>query len=57
MRHNVSDNPIVTVPNAPLASAPGKKFHPPILSTLAIHGGQVNKERVTVFICTEENIS
>ena len=43
---NVARNPIGTVPNAPLASAPGKEFHPPILGTLEIHGGQVNIENI-----------
>ena len=38
-------NPIWTVPNEPLASAPGKEFHHPILSNLTIHECQVNKER------------
>ena len=45
MGYNISHNPIGTVPNAPLASAPGKELHPPILSMLAIHGGQVKRER------------
>ena len=44
-RYNVARNPLGTVPNAPLASAPGKELHPPILSMLAIHGGQVKRER------------
>ena len=44
-RYNVAHNPLGTVPNAPLASAPGKELHPPILSMLAIHGGQVKRER------------
>ena len=29
IRHNVARNPIMTVPNVPIASAPGKEFHPP----------------------------
>ena len=29
IRYNVSRNPIGTVPNAPLASAPSKELHPP----------------------------
>ena len=41
MGYNVAHNPIGTMPNAPLASAPGKELHPPKLSTVAIHGGQV----------------
>ena len=45
MGYNVARNPIGTVPNAPLASAPGKELHLPILSTLAIHGGQVKIDR------------
>ena len=45
MGYNVACNPIKTGPNAHLASAPGKEIHPPILITLAIHGGQVKIER------------
>ena len=41
MGYNVARNPIWTMPNTPLASDPGKELHPPVLSTLAIHGGQV----------------
>ena len=41
---NVVRNPIEMVTNAPLASALDKKLNPPILVTLYIHGGQVNKE-------------
>ena len=44
IRHNVTRNPKGTVPNAPLASAPGNEFHPPILISLALHGGKVQKE-------------
>ena len=44
-RYNVAHNPLGTVPNAPLASAPGKELHPPILSMLAMHGCQVKKDR------------
>ena len=44
-RYNVTDNPLGMVPNAPLASDNGKEPHPPILSVLAIHGGQVKIER------------
>ena len=33
------------MPNAPLASAPGKELHPPILSMLAMQVEQVNRER------------
>ena len=47
MGYNVARIPIGTIPNAPLASAMGKKFHTPILRMLDIHGGQVKKrERV-----------
>ena len=42
-RNNVSRNSIGMGTNAPLASAPGKEFHPPILSTLDICGGQVKR--------------
>ena len=41
MGYNVARNPRGTVPNAPLASAPGKELHPPILRTLLVHGCQV----------------
>ena len=44
-RYNVARNPLGTVPNAPLASAPSKELHPPILRMLVMHGGQVNRER------------
>ena len=45
MGYNVARNPIGMVPNAPLASAPGKELHPPILITIALNGGQVKRER------------
>ena len=45
MGYNISHNPIGTVPNAPLASAPGKELHPSILITLAVHGSQVKIDR------------
>ena len=45
IRHNIAHNPIWAVSNAPLALAPRKVFHIPILSTLEIHGVQVKKER------------
>ena len=45
-RYNVAHNPLGTVPNSPLASAPGRELHPPILSILSMNGGQVNIERV-----------
>ena len=41
MGYTVALNPIWTVPNAPLASASSKQLHSPVLSTLAINGGQV----------------
>ena len=41
------------VPNAHLASAPGKAFHPPILGTLDIHGGQVKIYRECVCLNTK----
>ena len=47
MGYNVAHKPIGTVPNALLASALGNEHHPLILSTLAIHGGQVNRERAS----------
>ena len=37
MGYNVARNPIGAVPNAPLASDPGKELHLPILITLAIY--------------------
>ena len=42
---NVAHNPKRKVPKVPLASALGKELHSPILGTLKIHGGQVNRER------------
>ena len=50
MGYNVACNPIGTVPNAPLSSAQGKELHPPILSTLVIHGGQVKRDTVAEII-------
>ena len=47
MGYNVSRNPIGTVHNTLLASVLGKETHPLILSTLYIHGGQVNIDRDT----------
>ena len=49
-RYKVSHNPLWTVPNAPLGSAQGKELHPPILSMLAMHGGQVNRETERGFL-------
>ena len=48
MGYNLAHNPIGMVPTAPLSSTLGKELHPPILSTLAIHGGQVKIERDNV---------
>ena len=45
MGYNVVSNPIEMLHNVPIASAPGKELLPPILSTLAIHGVQVKRER------------
>ena len=45
MGYNVARNPIGMMPNAPLASDPVKGLHPPILIIIAIHGGQVKRER------------
>ena len=41
MWYNVARNPLGTVPNAPLASDPGKEIYPPILKILVMHRGQV----------------
>ena len=53
MGYNLVRNPIGTVLNSTLASAPGKEIHPPILSMLVIHGGQVSiyiyRENIEVF--------
>ena len=49
IRHNLARNPIVTAPNAPLDSAPGKQFHPPILSLIAMNGGQVNRDIICLY--------
>ena len=43
-RYKLARNPLGTVPNAPLASDQGKELHPPILSMMEMHGGQVKKE-------------
>ena len=49
-RYNVACNQLWTVPNAPLASAPGEELHPPILSMLEMYGGQVKiKDPVVTF--------
>ena len=44
MGYNVAHNLIGTLTNALLASAPGKEIHPQILRTLAIYGGQVERD-------------
>ena len=44
MVYNIARNPMGTVPNVPLDFALGKELHPHILSTITIHGGQVNRE-------------
>ena len=44
MGYNVACNPKGTVPDAPLASAPGKEPHPPILSKIEIYVFQVKRE-------------
>ena len=44
-RYNEARNPLVMVNNAPISSAPGKELHPKILNMLAMHGGQVKRER------------
>ena len=49
IRHNLARNPIGTVTNAPLDSAPGKQFHPPILSLIAMNGGQVNRDIICLY--------
>ena len=46
-RYDVARNPLGTVPNAPLASAPGKELHPPKLRMLAMYGGHIKRERDT----------
>ena len=33
------------MPNVPLASAPGKELHPPILSILDMHGGHFKRDK------------
>ena len=44
MGYNVARNPMGMVPNALLASALGKEIHPPILITIKIHRGHVNRD-------------
>ena len=39
-----------TVHNAPLASAPGREYHPLIFGTLGAHGGKVKRERERVCV-------
>ena len=50
MGYSVERNSIGTLPNAPLASAPGKELHPPILSTLAIQARLREIERHDIII-------
>ena len=49
MGYNVACNPIGTVPNALLSSAPGKELHPLTLSMIDMHGGQVKIYRQKVY--------
>ena len=51
--HNVARNPMRTVPNDPLDCALVKELHPPILSTLAMHGGQIKKD-TAVYISSDK---
>ena len=44
-RYNVARKPLGTVPTAPIDSKTGKERQPPTLSIIAIHGGQVKRER------------
>ena len=41
--YKLAKNPLGTVPNAPLASALGKGFHPPTLIILEMHRGRVKR--------------
>ena len=43
--YKVVCNPFGTVTNAPLSSSMGKELHPPILSMLSMHIGNVKIER------------
>ena len=54
MGYNVARNPIGTVPNALLASDPSKELHPPKLSTIEIHEGQVKKDIFITMLSNEE---
>ena len=45
MGYNVTRNPKGMVPNALLASDPGKELHTPIVRMIYIHGGKVNRNR------------
>ena len=56
---NVERNPIGAVPNALLASTPGKELNPLILSMLLIHRGQVkiDRERFLIYHCTSSVIT
>ena len=44
IRNNVAHDQIGTVNNSPLASASVQEFHPPILSMLVMHVGQIKRE-------------
>ena len=52
-RYKVAHDLLETVPNAPLASAPGKKIHPPTLRMLEMHGGQVKIDRSLISTCSK----
>ena len=42
------------VSNAPLSSAPGREYQPPILGMLGDHGGHVKREkRYRILICRD----
>ena len=43
MRYNVAYDPLGTVHNAPITSAPGEEPHPPVLSMLSMHGGHIKR--------------
>ena len=56
MGYNVARNSIGTLHNAPLASALGQELHPPIFSTLVMHGIQV-KIKIEIVQCSEVKIN
>ena len=41
----MANNSTGTVPNAPIACAPGKDLRPPKSRVIEIHGGQIKRER------------